>query len=187
MTKLSGNESICKGRRVLDFWSWALSDLNMNTNRGMFAEYLVALALGIDRKGINSGWNSYDLLYLEKYRIEVKCTSPKQVWGGNHIKHPVFALKPTRYWDPVSNKTNPEPSWNADVYVLSYFEDDRKEPDSLDLSKWSFYVGSKEKLSNLMAGRKSIQVKRLEKEYAENGFVKVGFDGLKTAVDSFIR
>ncbi len=33
---------------VGEFWSWAYSDLLNNATRGVFAEYLVAVALGVD-------------------------------------------------------------------------------------------------------------------------------------------
>ena len=35
------------GSTVGDYWQWACSDLLMNTERGVLAEYLVALALGV--------------------------------------------------------------------------------------------------------------------------------------------
>jgi hypothetical protein len=36
------------GKTILDYWSWAYSDIMGNTERGVFAEYLIATALGID-------------------------------------------------------------------------------------------------------------------------------------------
>jgi hypothetical protein len=35
------------GATVCDYWRWAYSDLLSNTNRAVFAEYLVGLALGV--------------------------------------------------------------------------------------------------------------------------------------------
>ncbi len=35
------------GLTVGDFWSWAYSDLLSNANRGVFAEFIVAVALGV--------------------------------------------------------------------------------------------------------------------------------------------
>lgn len=56
MDKLTGNEHfILRGKplaaNVLGFWQWSSSDLLMNTMRGMLAEYIVALACGIDLSG----------------------------------------------------------------------------------------------------------------------------------------
>ena len=34
-------------RTVSDFWAWAYSDILSNRNRSIFAEFLVALALGV--------------------------------------------------------------------------------------------------------------------------------------------
>jgi len=49
---LQGDEPLLGGTHsststILDFWRWAYSDLIDNTSRGIFAEWLVAQALGI--------------------------------------------------------------------------------------------------------------------------------------------
>jgi hypothetical protein len=36
---------IALGPRLLDFWRWSASDLVSNATRGVFAEYIVGLAL----------------------------------------------------------------------------------------------------------------------------------------------
>ena len=53
--KLSGEEKIgeFENLKILDFWSWAYSDILSNRNRAIFAEFLVATALGeIDKPRI---------------------------------------------------------------------------------------------------------------------------------------
>jgi len=54
--RLDRNKSLRKGgvalgdnAHVLDFWSWAFSDLRQNNVRGHLAEYIVGLALNIQR------------------------------------------------------------------------------------------------------------------------------------------
>ena len=39
---------------ILDYWVWAFSDLVGNTERGVLAEYLVAMAIGAKRPTRNS-------------------------------------------------------------------------------------------------------------------------------------
>jgi len=52
--RLTGTEPIVNGDRkisdLLSFWQWAYSDLIGNTERGALAEYIVACALGINKK-----------------------------------------------------------------------------------------------------------------------------------------
>ena len=62
------------GRTMLDYWSWAFSDIMGNTERGVFAEYLVATALGINNIP-RRNWLPYDLLYKNAIRIEVKASA----------------------------------------------------------------------------------------------------------------
>ena len=58
------------GSSVLDFWSWAYSDLIRNVNRGAFAEFIVLEAMnnqpGITptRTDFRVSMDAYDLLKL---------------------------------------------------------------------------------------------------------------------------
>jgi len=65
-TKIAGISDIT----VCDFWAWAYSDILSNTNRGVFAEHLVAHALGADAE-VRVEWDAYDCLYKGE-GIEVK-------------------------------------------------------------------------------------------------------------------
>ena len=57
--RLVCDEALPKGATVLDFWRWIGSDLVGNTTRGLFAEYLVGLAVGAftgeDTDGVREG------------------------------------------------------------------------------------------------------------------------------------
>ncbi len=48
-------------RTVCDYWTWAFSDVLGNTERGVLAEYFVALALKVDHTP-RKNWLPYDLL-----------------------------------------------------------------------------------------------------------------------------
>lgn len=49
------------GHTLFDFWRWAYSDIISNAYRGVLAEYIVAIALGISEEGIRILWEPYDL------------------------------------------------------------------------------------------------------------------------------
>ena len=56
---------------VLDYWKWAHSCLMDNAERGAFAEYLVASAVGGKGEG-RINWEKYDVISEEGITIEVK-------------------------------------------------------------------------------------------------------------------
>ena len=66
------------GLTVGGFWRWAYSDVLTNTTRGVFAEFLVASALGVtDEPRVE--WDAVDLRYRGK-TIEVKSAAYCQSW-----------------------------------------------------------------------------------------------------------
>ncbi len=56
---------------IHDFWSWGYSDVLVNTNRGVLAEFLVAVALGVHQDPPRDAWARCDLYYRDQ-GIEVK-------------------------------------------------------------------------------------------------------------------
>ncbi len=46
---------------VLEYWSWALSDLQDNANRGVLAEFIVAKAIGAEIL-VRGSWDDFDLV-----------------------------------------------------------------------------------------------------------------------------
>ena len=77
--KFVGGESTPLAVTVGDFWQWAYSDLISNTDRGILAEYIVAIALGIDDT-VRVPWGPYDLVTPAGTKIEVKSGSYIQSW-----------------------------------------------------------------------------------------------------------
>ena len=56
-----------------------------------------------------------------------------------------------------------EPTFNADVYIFCYFSPESHETaDPMNLHQWSFYFFPKERLVEILDGRKSVSLKRLE-------------------------
>ena len=66
INKLSPDTPIIglENSRLVDFWSWAYSDVLVNTNRSVLAEFIVGSVLGVvDKPRVEWGW--CDLHYCE--------------------------------------------------------------------------------------------------------------------------
>jgi hypothetical protein len=131
---------------LLDFWKWSNSDLIGNTSRGVLAEFIVAMALGT-YKGVREGWTAYDLRSKEGIKIEVKSASYVQSWHQKDFSKIVFSIRPSRAWDPKTNKVDKEQKLHADVYVFALLKHlDKATINPLDLNQWTFYVITTKKL-----------------------------------------
>lgn len=64
-----GGEPLAGGP-VIDFWQWSMSSLLDNTVRGLFAEYLVARALGVTHAGVRVEWDAVDIVTESGLRVE---------------------------------------------------------------------------------------------------------------------
>jgi len=121
-----------------EFWSWALSETRDNTARGMYAEYLVAKALGLENKP-RKEWTSYDLEYDGK-GIEVKASAYLQNWvqkdkNGNERKSKIkFNIPKTSYNNEQTGRYESEKKRHADCYVFClYKQENRDEFDQDDV------------------------------------------------------
>ena len=168
---LNAGKAILNGqsRKVLDFWSWAYSDLMQNITRGYVAQYIVAWALGVDKKP-NYPWESFDLRSPKPHnkRIEVKSTSFLQSWiPPRKEPKPLFVLSPRLPYS-YSDGYGKKPEWNADIYVLSYLHcRDVDKVDVMNLDQWKFWVLTKADLTRMLNGGKSLTVRKLENKLKE--------------------
>lgn len=129
---------------MLDYWRWAHSDLSANAERGLFAEYLVRLALGLE--GVpNEAWATYDVLWKPEghvpIKIEIKTSAYIQVWSQRRLSKPIFTIRGTQAWDPTTGKYMGGPKRHSDVYVFcleTYQGHGRPSPTNLD--EWKFYI-----------------------------------------------
>lgn len=163
--------------KVLDFWQWAHSDLISNSLRGVFAEYLVASAVG-SAGNPREEWAAYDVLSPEGIRIEVKSSAYMQSWFQSKPSEIRFGVGERRYWDPTTNILGTDSERRSDVYVfalLAHPEKDTLNP--LELTQWEFYVLSRRTLDENKIGQ-SITLKTLEKLHAK----KVRYDDLRNAI-----
>ncbi len=152
--RFRGDEPIGdSGKTVVDYWRWS-SDLFENVQRGIFAEYVVATALGIAHQ-MRVGWTGYDLLYGEN-KIEVKSSSYLQSWKQKAFSRPTFGIGAREQWDEETGLFS-DPRYVADVFVFCLFA--HREPSSadiLDLLQWKFFVVHSQTLKERFPSARSI-------------------------------
>ena len=161
-TSFTSVERGCADKRTaLDFWKWGFSDLRQNITRGILAEYIVAWAIGADKRPRQS-WAAYDLESPSGKKVEVKCTSYLQAWTYTKKINPKFDIKPSKPWS-ADEGMGEEKGYNADIYVLCYFfERDRDKADPMNLDQWKFWIFSKKNLISLLNTKKSLTASYLE-------------------------
>lgn len=162
---------------IVDFWSWAYSDILVNTNRSVMAEFLVGSALGVITKP-RIEWDECDLIYREK-KIEVKCSAYIQSWKQDELSKIVFDIAKKMAWDARTNTIKKEPIRVSDCYVFCLYTEKNKESATiLDLSFWEFYVVNTTLLTEQMGDQKRIGLARLS-----NMCKPVKIDRLKESID----
>ena len=150
-----------KKKTVSDFWQWGFSDLLQNTTRGILAEYIVAVLLGIDSKP-RRPWEPFDLILNDGRTIEIKTMSRLQAWAQKQLSTPRVDLSPKRYWSYDTNLMEKTPSLNADMYIICYFTaEDHSTANTMDLSQWQFFVLTKNKVKEILKRTKSVSLKTL--------------------------
>lgn len=151
--------------RVEDFHHWALGDIVDNRNRGLFAEWLVGVALGvIDETMYRQEWDAYDLLYRNK-KIEVKAAGRSQSWNPNHSARISFGIaqKKTSWSAATDTFTHHDrPTRFADVYVFCMHEPvPATNKKVVDPDYWQFWIVTTEVLDRELGTQKSLGINRL--------------------------
>lgn len=186
--RLSGTDPILRSDGQVfatlgDYWSWAASDVVSNTNRGVFAEYLVAHALGA-AGGVRDPWSPYDVKTPDGITVEVKSASYLQRWAQKVLTPISFSIKPSTEWDPRTNAFVGERRRQAQVYVFCILaHKDQGTIDPLDTSQWQFMVLNTATLDDAVQGQASISGKRL----LDLGASTPDYSDLATAVRSCAR
>ncbi len=146
-----------------DFWQWSVSDLVSNATRGILAEYLVAVALGLN-EGVRKEWDAYDLETESGVKIEVKSAAYIQSWFQRKLSPITFRIPQTLGWDYKTNLLAKEKKRQADIYVFCLLHhEDKKTINPMDMSQWTFYVISKKELEKVHPERKSVSLGELKK------------------------
>ena len=166
---------------ILDYWSWAYSDIVGNTNRGALAEFIVARAIGSEPR-VRTDWAAYDLDTPSGIKVEVKSSAYLQSWHQTSISKPIFSIRKAREWSPETNKLNEELLRHSDVYVfcLLAYKGDKRLLDPLDLSQWEFYVVKTTEIDRIFGERSSIGINRV-KDLSEAYSVDALMDAIEAA------
>ena len=138
----SGSELIAGSTLLCRFWSWAYSDLRNNVERGVFAEFLVGMALG-SISGVRESWDAWDLLTSTGIKVEVKSAAYLQSWPTEKLSAIGFGGLRGRAWSPEDGYAA-ERTYRADVYVFALLTCTRHATlDPLAADQWEFYVASR--------------------------------------------
>ena len=156
------------GSSVLDFWSWAYSDLIRNVNRGAFAEFIVLEAMnnqsGITppRTNLRVSMDAYDLLSPDGIRVEVKSSAYIQAWESEYPARISFRIAPAKSLDSSGNySADSQYCRHSDVYVFCVWTAMSREQNILDLSLWDFYVIATKTLDQKVPNQKTITFQSL--------------------------
>ena len=170
--RMTGSETIVSTNgasigQLQDFWQWAYSDLVGNAERGAFAEYLVACALGI-HSSIRVSWDKYDLCSLKGVTIEVKTTGYLQTWEQKELSKPIFGIQPTYGWNSQDNTYDSVQKRQADVYVFCVHKHTEQNTiDPLQVSQWEFYLMPTKILNEKFHSQKTASLSALIRAGAE--------------------
>lgn len=172
---------------ILDFWSWAYSDLIQNMNRGAFAEYIVLKAMNSQCNDDSSHLNfrismgAYDLLSPEGIRVEVKSSAYIQSWTSDRVAKISFRIAPAKAVDNYGNySSSSKYCRHSDVYVFCVWTAKSKSQNILDLSLWDFYVIATKTLDKKIPNQKTITFNSLLSLHPK----KVDYFGLYEAIRS---
>ena len=155
--------SLLAAADILDYWSWAYSDIVGNTNRGALAEYIVASTIGSE-PAVRNDWAAYDLKTPSGIKVEVKSSAYLQSWNQNTLSAPSFSIRKAKEWSPETNEFGEERLRHSDVYVfcLLAYKGDKRMLDPLDLSQWEFYVVKTPEIDRIFGERSSIGINRVK-------------------------
>ena len=166
------------GVSLADFWAWSSSDLLVNTNRGLLAEFFVSQALG-DLETVRDPWRTYDVLSRTGVSVEVKSGAYIQSWAQKRHSDIVFSISPSRAWDPATGLWEEEQRRQAQVYVFCLLaHKDQASVDPTDLSQWRFHVVRTKVLDQQLDTAKTVSLSRLTRLDP----IVAGFDDLESAV-----
>lgn len=188
---LTGLEHLVDGSSVLpfhiaDYWQWAYSDMLRNTQRGVFAEFIVKASLDLGgiftNNEIRSNFEPFDLVgpnitnsctppRLENSsfpcRIEVKSAAYIQSWNPHPGSTPriTFSIAPAKIPDETGDYRPDAPMQrNSDLYVFAVYTAKERGQNILDMSLWEFYVAKTSALDEKYGNQKTVSLTSLTKD-----------------------
>jgi hypothetical protein len=184
-------------KTVGDFWSWAYSNLIVNTTRSIFAEYLVATSLGLNGAP-RQEWTTYDFKYRET-TIEVKTSGYLQGWSQNKLSTIVFDIAPRfNRWEPGNNAVTrlEEAKRLASLYVfcihMAQHRDDAEGGDRgvallMSAQNWKFYVVPTFLINHFFGKQKQVRLSVLEWSLQQHGYAAITYEQLKCTIDKCVQ
>jgi hypothetical protein len=183
LAKLEPNRVIddLYGNTVLDFWSWAFSDLISGSNRGIFAEFLVGAVLGTTENA-RIEWDVADHIYRGR-KIKVKSAAYLEHWlqsKPSRISFPVNHIQRKEIKTSIPGLTlYPKP----EVYVFCVFDvRERNEADMLDLGKWLFYPVAAQVIESKYRRKKAVTLREVQRVASSVQILQ-----LRRAIDAVIE
>jgi hypothetical protein len=171
------------GVSLQQFWQWSGSDLISNSQRGIFAEFLVAHALGVDL-GVRTEWDAYDLVTGFGIKVEVKASGFVQTWAQERLTNIGFDIAPKLSWDASTNTSFTDAARPAQVYVFAvHAHIEQASIDPLNVNQWEFYVLGTPALNQECSSQRRISLRTLQRLCPE----AVPFEGLREAVAEAAR
>src|SRR5205085_1707192 len=78
---LTGDATLSQRPSLLDFWRWAFGDQSDDDIKGIFAEWMVVVLLGLPAQNSRRiSWANSDIILSSGTRIEVKASAVWQSW-----------------------------------------------------------------------------------------------------------
>ena len=103
-----------------EFRLWAIGNLVDNRNRGLFAEWLVGIALGVVAADApRAEWDRADLRYRDRL-IEVKASGRGQTWTQAKPSTPRFCRTSSARTAPGTRRAR----WEGDLLRVSWLDQD---------------------------------------------------------------
>lgn len=167
---------ITRGATVQDFWEWAYGSLAENAIRGVFAEYLVGLALEATEEP-RVEWDAADLRYRDTL-IEVKSSADNQTWEQTKPSTLRFDIAPKHWWNAATNETAREKERPADIYVFCHYTGQADAVQVVDTTQWAFYVCPTTVLDFELGAQRSAGINTIRRISSACSFTQ-----LKSAVD----
>lgn len=188
---LTGLEHLVDGSSVLpfhiaDYWQWAYSDMLRNTQRGVFAEFIVKAALDLGgiftNNNIRSNFEPFDLVgpnitnrrtppRLENSsfpcRIEVKSAAYIQSWNPHPGSTPriTFSIAKAKVPDETGDYRPDAPMQrNSDLYVFTVYTAKERGRNILDMNLWEFYVAKTTALDEKYGDQKTVSLTSLKND-----------------------
>lgn len=145
------------GTKLIEFWQWSGSDLISNSYRGLLAEYIVGMDLGVTDK-IRMEWSPYDLKF-NGLCIEVKSSSYIQSWSQKQFSKISFNIPPSCPWNYKTNSYSKYKTRPSHFYVFCLLNSKNpKTINPMNFNQWDFYIIPTYRLTNLVGNQKAITI-----------------------------